>query len=775
MKLRSAWMLLLLTCFALGVRGEYPSFEQAGFRNCALIYGKETRSAADFLPMVIKTSPEGRPESPFLFDAFLFLLKKVNNIATENGATRMADWEQALAIWFAPGRDLAELDRAIELAVTTGGETPPRKVILMIPWMDPALADFGDVDGDGRSENLKLPADRAKVAAWFVRTARERLAAAKYRHLVLHGFYWMHESIAEDPAMIKVVADEVKSGGFKFFWIPYFNAAGLERWRDCGFDAAFLQSNYAFTSPVDGGGTLRNRLDITAERAKKIGMGFEVEFRRGELDPAGRLMLRRTFDAGARYGFQNAPQAWYLETEMLLHASPDPDNRALYGELVHYLAGEPVRLPDLDRWQVGSENGKTVYTATFPAPEAVGLLEIAFDPVEPGKSWRGIISAQVLSREKWENAGWIYRGPPAAADGAFPMSAIRLDGKAAPAVRLVFDGPGMPEVKSISRDYPLPPKHRALSSGKSYRSNFPAVLYAYPDRTGRQLLDGVNFSNGFREYVGWGGSGRTDVAFNFRDAAAGGTPFEFDEVRVHTRRDRSAAVDFPSDPLLFLARDGDWRGGVLPAGLRVIEPAATKVERLNDDADFGVIRFAVDPPATEKSMLFSSSHRQWLMLSEVEFFRQGKKLAVDAVRYQLLTPPQRSGRVPYADDGRLLTDGDGLDSWSASKVAGLSDGRLIEVVIDLGSPSAVSQVSAWSFGGGRNGIYAPRSARVAFSDDGVTWSDPVDLAIPKLDEDRRKLEVVVCRADFPSRVTRYVKLEIQGRHSWCMLGEITVE
>ncbi|MGE4564434.1 MAG: discoidin domain-containing protein, partial [Victivallaceae bacterium] len=451
------------------------------------------------------------------------------------------------------------------------------------------------------------------------------------------------------------------------------------------------------------------------------------------------------------------------------------DTRALYGELVRYLTGKPVRLAPGDQWSISREDGKIIYSTRLTPPAAAGLLEIAFDPAEPGRAWRGIIAAQLLIGEKWENAGWIYRGSPVAADGAFPMSAIRLDGREARALRLVFDGPGMPEVKSISRDYPLPPKLNTLSSGKSYRSNLPVVANTYPDRSGRQLLDGVNFSNGFREYVGWWGNGRTDVAFDFRDAAAAGQPLKFDEVRVHTRRDRKSAVDFPLDPLLFLARDGNWRGGGLPAGLRVIAPAAVEVERHNDETDFGVIRFAIDPPATENAMLFSSSRRQWLMLSEVEFLRNGKKLAADSVRYQLLTPPRRSERVPYADDGRLLTDGDGLDSWSAGKVAGVNDGRLIEVVIDLGKPTAVSRITAWSFGGGRNGIYAPRSGRVAFSDDGVKWSEPLKLTIPALEEDRRKLEAVPCRSDFPSRMTRYVKLEIQGRQSWCMLGEITVE
>lgn len=42
------------------------------------------------------------------------------------------------------------------------------------------------------------------------------------------------------------IANHIHSYGLNFYWVPWFNAYNNTKWKEYGFDAAWLQPNYLF-------------------------------------------------------------------------------------------------------------------------------------------------------------------------------------------------------------------------------------------------------------------------------------------------------------------------------------------------------------------------------------------------------------------------------------------------------------------------------------------------------------------------------------------------
>jgi len=168
--MRTLPVCLVLAMATRTAGAEYPTPEEAGFHHCALIYGCEVRGPERLAWYVANNRG-------WLFDAFLFLHQRgQSGQSTMNGLTVKTDWQGQLDTWFTPGRDLQALDEAIEEAKPEHGAVAPRQVILSIPYPNPKVADFGDVDGDGVTEDLATAEGRGRAASGSTR-ARTATAA----------------------------------------------------------------------------------------------------------------------------------------------------------------------------------------------------------------------------------------------------------------------------------------------------------------------------------------------------------------------------------------------------------------------------------------------------------------------------------------------------------------------------------------------------------------------------------------------------------------------
>ncbi|MGE5623560.1 MAG: DUF4855 domain-containing protein [Methanocella sp.] len=255
-----------------------------------------------------------------------------------------ADWLEFADWLFKPGFQLDALNQAVADAKVERKD-PGRKVkvILDILYTNPYQTDFGDVNGDGKSENLDASAgveeqlaNRTAVTKWFLELLTKRWQEAKLDNLELIGFWWHRESVPYEVSdteerAIRMATDVIRQAGYKSFWIPYAHAQGFLDWKQVGFDASLVQPNYMFAD-VD-----KVRLKSVAEIAAQTGQGLEMEERMTGQELEEQKWLDY-LNAGVRYGYmKNALIAYYQNVKDFRYAAyaKDARKRQLYYDYVY--------------------------------------------------------------------------------------------------------------------------------------------------------------------------------------------------------------------------------------------------------------------------------------------------------------------------------------------------------------------------------------------------------------------------------------------------------
>lgn len=336
----------------------------AGARDIMLIYTHGTTSwhMTDALPYVgygeMKRDIGSLPRLEWydwFFDTFLFLSLRTADGQRDYGIghdVTWRDWLDFLDQVFTQGMYIDAFDEATgRIKADLGDSNYRAKVIVMIPYPHPSQTNFGDPEGAGRSLSFN-PAEQGEEAALQARASAiaayideflVRWEAEQFEHLEFIGFYWLAESLSSpgDAELVRQTADLVHERGYKMFWIPHFEAQGLDKWHEIGFDVVILQPNYMFNDRLP-----RNRLLDAAQRAYALGLGVEIEADRSVLSSAsGRERYRDYLWAGVKYGYmENAIHAYYQEIDLLGRAffSTDPEVRALYDDTYLFLKGRLI-------------------------------------------------------------------------------------------------------------------------------------------------------------------------------------------------------------------------------------------------------------------------------------------------------------------------------------------------------------------------------------------------------------------------------------------------
>lgn len=128
--------------------------------------------------------------------------------------------------------------------------------------------------------------NRLSIVQTFVDEVIARFESAGFDRLELKGFYWHEETVRYavtdyEERLIQSVNEYVHGKGLKSIWVPYYCAPGYERAVELGFDAAALQSGYAFNRSADAekevGLVQAGAVADSAATAKKYGLGMEFE------------------------------------------------------------------------------------------------------------------------------------------------------------------------------------------------------------------------------------------------------------------------------------------------------------------------------------------------------------------------------------------------------------------------------------------------------------------------------------------------------------------
>lgn len=325
-----------------------------GYKQDALT---QAHKKEDYKPYVAYVDTKGK-RVDWMFDSFLFLpyadlWDRSTFHAGSGRPTQKRHWQYYLSKIFDPHYELPALNEAVhEAKVELMNESFQAKVVIGIPFPPTDQAFFGDVDGDGVSENLHVEQvgeraslqNRKKVVKWFIEEARKSWNEHQFQHLKLIGFYWYNESLAEqssvlDPELIRWTSDYLHEQGFMFEWIPSYFANGWNDWRELGFDVAILQPNYLFDPKAQ-----EKRMDITVQAARDYGMGLEVEMEYAVLhDDRWRDRYYVYLNKYKDYGYMNRSyQVFYQGAKTLLQAaySPVPEVREVYDHSYRYLKGK---------------------------------------------------------------------------------------------------------------------------------------------------------------------------------------------------------------------------------------------------------------------------------------------------------------------------------------------------------------------------------------------------------------------------------------------------
>ncbi|SMG42592.1 DUF4855 domain-containing protein [Paenibacillus aquistagni] len=333
--------------------------DTAGINNLTLLYnGHYSNGDGDWtketiMPHISYVDNQGEPLD-WMFDGVLYLGLFSPNGKSFDGSATVQEWNWYLNKTFAAQGDMHQLNEAAkEVGQKLGDPNHKVKVVVMIPDPGEYLTDFGDVDGDGQSENFnagqvgmeQAMINRKKGVSWWIDQVEARWAQATYSNLELSGLYWLSEQVSTSsigPEMLESVSGMVHAKNMKLFWIPHFLAYKSYMWQDVGIDAAAFQPNYFFEE-MSG-----DRIEDAAKTAKRYNMGVEIEFDSRLLTEPDIFRQRyiEYLDGGVKYGYMGSPfKAYYQGSGPVLRTaalSQDPDTRILYDWLYQFVKGTYV-------------------------------------------------------------------------------------------------------------------------------------------------------------------------------------------------------------------------------------------------------------------------------------------------------------------------------------------------------------------------------------------------------------------------------------------------
>lgn len=343
-------LFLLLALFVCAFASA-QDFATCDVRDLALIYqGGAHRwdwNESDIEPYVTHSFADGTED--WLFDGFLFLEfkdgkgRQFSPGYDKINATR-ADWEWYIDRLFEKGKSLHALDAVISAKKKALGEPGFRhKVVLTLMVPIGGQTDWGEVDG--RKLDFNNGADRKAAICWFADALIDRFKTEGFENLDLYGFYWIDEDMVSSRELLPEISPYVHSKGMKFVWIPYFKAAGHERWRELGFDIAYHQPNHFFQSEIPD-----ERLDIAIDEALACGMAMEFECDERALSQSPDAFAPRMtayIDAFERRGvFERSALAYYTGSHLLTDfvRNPSAENAALADRFARIICSRRSKL-----------------------------------------------------------------------------------------------------------------------------------------------------------------------------------------------------------------------------------------------------------------------------------------------------------------------------------------------------------------------------------------------------------------------------------------------
>ncbi len=283
-------------------------------KDIALVYG-DRGEPEHLLPLVAYIDEDGKIKDTFM-DGFLYCSHhNLPSGALPHTMNYKQDWEYVLKHTFEGKQGFDKLEETVQ-TVKDALDIPDYKVKVYVTYLTlrDDNAKFGDVDGDGISEDTAKSEDRKKIINWFIDETMRKFEEKNYKNLEFNGFYWVNEALVwekDDSHIIKDVADATHEKGHNFLWIPYYMANRFYTGYELGFDLICMQPNVVFTTDAP-----LWRFDSTAAMTKARKMCVEIEHSyQAFSDPAFARSYMLYLYNGVKTGYDEAIHIYYDDVD----------------------------------------------------------------------------------------------------------------------------------------------------------------------------------------------------------------------------------------------------------------------------------------------------------------------------------------------------------------------------------------------------------------------------------------------------------------------------
>ena len=297
---------------------EYPqtiaTADKTNLTSGALIYNgfKEIEKfTPQFFSHYLKTKPVNGVQHK-MFDTFVILGLRYNEDGAQfvDGPTNRAnysDFQTYIERTFNADGAIVNLNQAAKTANRTVD------VYVSIPYpkrTEPII----DLNGNDVGDDVYA---RYDLASWYVKEVMRKFDAGKYENLNFKGFYWLSETVrtVDDEVVISSISSLLKKDNKFFIYSPHATSTNFYKWKDYGFDAAFLQPNaFRATTP-----NKEERLHRAFLNAQIYGTGITIEIDSYHMDKAeqGIETFNMYMDISKRYGLDEKGMMFYQGTNMV--------------------------------------------------------------------------------------------------------------------------------------------------------------------------------------------------------------------------------------------------------------------------------------------------------------------------------------------------------------------------------------------------------------------------------------------------------------------------
>lgn len=278
--------------------------------NLIFVYGDRNKPE-DLLPMVAYLDEDGNITDTFM-DGFIYCSHNQLPSGTQAHLPNYKiDWDYVIDKNFNGDISFDVLDQTVG-QVKEALNIPDYKVQVYVSFLTlrQEVTDFGDVDGDGISEDASTVEGRRKIFDWYIDLNLRTFEEKNYQNLELNGFYWVNESViweSDDSQVITEAGQAVHDAGSNFLWVPYFEANRYFTGYELGFDVISMQPNVVFTTDAPYW-----RFDATASATKKYKMSVEIEHSYQAMgDPEFARTYMMYLYYGAKTGYMNGIKIYY--------------------------------------------------------------------------------------------------------------------------------------------------------------------------------------------------------------------------------------------------------------------------------------------------------------------------------------------------------------------------------------------------------------------------------------------------------------------------------